>query len=99
MRNPTTSSTISYSKRVELFTLSSWEWQEKQSYSKVIRRHSILAVEKKFILFGGESQEGRGFSRKVLTNYHIYSHESISSFVNYCRDFINAFIFNFVNIK
>ena len=55
---------------VELFTMSSLKWTTKQDYpySKDIAEHSILAVEKKFIIFGGSSTK-----RKVLTNQDIIS--------------------------
>ena len=50
---------------VELFTLSNSKWQVKTDYpySKDIYYHSILAVEKNFIIFGGRSMK-----RKVLIN-------------------------------
>ena len=59
---------------VELFSLSSSKWQNKKDYpySKDICRYSILAVERKFIIFGGYS-----WKRKVLTNQDIKSYESI----------------------
>ena len=52
---------------VELFSLTSLKWQNKKAYpfAKDIHGYSILAVEKRFILFGG-----RCFHRKVLTNKH-----------------------------
>ena len=42
---------------VELFSLSSSKWQIKKDYpySKDIYHYSILAVERKFIIFGGFS--------------------------------------------
>ena len=50
---------------VELFSLSSSKWQSKKDYpySEDISSYSILAVEKRFIIFGGCSSK-----RKVLTN-------------------------------
>ena len=50
---------------VELFSLSSSKWQNKKDYpySEDISSYSILAVEKRFIIFGGWSSK-----RKVLTN-------------------------------
>ena len=59
---------------VELFSLSSSKWQNKKDYpySKDIFRYSILAVERKFIIFGGFSRK-----RKVLTNQDVKSYESI----------------------
>ena len=49
---------------VELFSLSSSKWQNKADYpSTRLRRYSILAVEKKFILFGEKTEK-----RKVLIN-------------------------------
>ena len=49
---------------VELFSLASSKWQIKKDYpySKEISGYSILAAEKRFIIFGGRSK------RKVLTN-------------------------------
>ena len=49
----------------ELFTLASSKWQVREDYpySKDINTYSILAVEKKFVIFGG-----RSYKRKVLTN-------------------------------
>ena len=59
---------------VELFSLSSSKWQIKKDYpySEDIHWYSILAVEKKFIMFGGWS-----YKRKVLTNQEIKSYEYI----------------------
>ena len=59
---------------VELFSLSSSKWQNKKDYpySKDISKYSILAVEKKFIIFGGFNSK-----RKVLTNQDIKHHENI----------------------
>ena len=59
---------------VELFSLSSSKWRNKKDYpySKDIYYYSILAVERKFIIFGG-----RSFKRKVLTNQDIKSYENI----------------------
>ena len=59
---------------VELFSLSSSKWQIKNDYpySKDINSYSILAVERKFIIFGGYSRK-----RKVLTNQDIKSYENI----------------------
>ena len=52
--------------RVELFTLSSLKWQNKKDYplyaTADLYGYSILAVERKFIVFGG-----RAYNRKVLT--------------------------------
>ena len=49
---------------VELFKQSITKWQTKKDYpyTKDISRYSILAIEKKFIIFGGYT-----FERKVLT--------------------------------
>ena len=51
--------------RVELFTLSSSKWQNKNNYpySKDLYAYSIIAVEKKYVVFGGSSR-----FRKGLTN-------------------------------
>ena len=59
---------------VELFSLSSSKWQIKKDYpySEDIYSYSILAVERKFIIFGGFSDK-----RKVLTNQDIKSYENI----------------------
>ena len=59
---------------VELFSLSSSKWQNKKDYpySEDIYKYSILAVERKFIIFGGYS-----WKRKVLTNQDIKSYENI----------------------
>ena len=53
---------------VELFTLSNSKWQIREDYpfSKDISAYSILAVEKKFIIFGGYCKK-----RKVLINSSI----------------------------
>ena len=53
---------------VELFLLSSSKWQIKKDYpySKDIFGYSILAVERKFIIFGGKS-----YIRKVLKSQNI----------------------------
>ena len=53
---------------VELFTLSSSKWQIKKKYDYTIdiSQYAILAVEKKFYIFGGRSAE-----TKVLTNQDI----------------------------
>ena len=53
---------------VEIFTLASSKWQTKKDYpySEDIYRYSILAAEKKFIIFGGGS-----YKRRVLTNHKI----------------------------
>ena len=59
---------------VELFTLSNSTWQIKNDYphSKDISRYSILAIGRKFIVFGGWCQQ-----RKVLTNQDIKKYENI----------------------
>ena len=59
---------------VELFSLSSSKWQNKKDYpySEDICFYSILAVERKFIIFGGWSKK-----RKVLTNQDIEKYENI----------------------
>ena len=59
---------------VELFSLSSSKWQIKKDYpySKRIDYYSILAVERKFIIFGGYS-----YKRKVLPNQDIKNYENI----------------------
>ena len=53
---------------LELFSLASSKWQIKEDYpySKNIYKYSILAVKRKFIMFGGWSDK-----RKVLTNQDI----------------------------
>ena len=53
---------------VELFTLSSSKWLIKKDYPYFmdIHAHSILAFEKKFIIFGGRCSEKQVF--KIKTN-------------------------------
>ena len=57
---------------VELFTLSNSKWQNKRDYNFTndIYAYSILALEEKFIIFGG-------LTRKVMTNQVIKSCERI----------------------
>ena len=59
---------------VELFTLSRLKWQKKNDYPYWSRicLYSILAFEKKFIVFGGMSA-----NRKVLKNKDITRYEKI----------------------
>ena len=56
--------------KVELFTLSTLKWQLKTSYpyQKVTYSFSILAIEKKFILFGGLGEYITAHKRKAFTN-------------------------------
>ena len=63
-----------YHNHVELFSLSSSKWENKKDYpySKDIYSYSILAVENKFIIFGGWSH-----IRKVLANQDIKKYENI----------------------
>ena len=58
---------------VELFTLSNLKWQNKADYNFTndIYAYSILAVEEKFIIFGGLT------SRKIMTNQVKKSYERI----------------------
>ena len=68
-----------YNNHVELFTLSSSKWRIKRDYpySMDIHWYSILAVEKKFIIFGGKS-----YIRKLLTNQDIKIRKTIRKYHN-----------------
>ena len=76
---------INQHNHTELFTLANSKWRIKKDYpQKDIYLYSILAVERKFIIFGGMSHK-----RKVFTNQDIKRYKNIwkESFSYYCGRF------------
>ena len=69
---------------VELFTLSSSKWETKKHYpySMDIARCSILAVEKKFMTFGGWSDKRKALTKFVNKGIKIHGNIIFLNFLN-----------------
>ena len=67
----------------ELFTLSSSKWKNKKSYPHYdIHSYSILAFEKKFILFGGWSDKRKALTKFVNKGIKIHGNIIFLNFLN-----------------